>query len=553
MNKWPYVKFSRVLLLALCQAALWQSTLVLAEDGLPEWRYTIRPGDTLISFSQRYLSRPADWVRLQKINRVTDPYHLLPGQSLHVPLAMLRQALAPAELISVSGSVKIKQANMPERVARVGEKLMSGTELLTAADSSAALRFADGSVLVLQPTSQIKLDVMSVYAGGGMVDTKLRMQEGRAEVVANPKHKSGNRLQVITPSAVAAVRGTRFRVAADGNVIREETLEGRVAFSAAGKSVMLAGGYGSVAEKGMPPSAPVALLAAPDVKNLATKIERLPMRFELAEQAGAKRWVGQIAADVQFNHILLERASENPRLIFADLPDGKYVLRVRAQDAIGLIGMDAQHSFELDARPFAPLLLSPVAEALVRNARPAFKWSEVIGEGAAKNIYHLELARDAAFKEVLIVQTTVQTDWQPTQDLLAGDYFWRVASVDGSDQGPYTDAVKFTYKPAPAAPDLTQSALTFVGKQMQIQLPKPSEGLHYEVDLTADQAREQLIWHGDSLDGKLLLPRPEAGKRYLSVRLVESDNTAGPYATQVLDIPKPVVPMMLQLLPLATS
>lgn len=551
MKKWCGLNGVGVLFLALSQATVWHSCQVMADSGIQDWRYSVRPGDTLISLSQRYLRRPADWVRLQKINHVTDPYHLLPGQELIIPLSMLRQTLAPAELVSVTGSIKIKQANLPEREARVGEKLTTGTELISTADSSAVLRFADGSVLVLQSQSRIRLDVMSVYAGGGMVDTKLRLQEGRAEVLANPEHNKANRLQVITPSAVAAVRGTHFHVSAETGVAKEETLQGLVAFSAANKSVALAAGYGSVAENGKPPGAPVMLQPAPALDTLPGKFEHLPMRFDLAEQAGGKRWVGQISESVDLNKILLERANSSPSLIFADLPDGQYILRVRVEDALGLQGMDAQHAFELNARPFAPLLLTPVAGAVIRVARPELQWSEVLNAGTSKNTYLLELARDAGFQDKLMAETTTQPHLQPAKDLMAGDYFWRVASVDGSDQGPFSDAVKFTYKPAPAAPDLAQSSLSFMSNQMRIQLSPPLAGLHYEIDLAADQDKKQMLWHGESLDGVLLLPRPAAGKRYLFVRFVESDGSAGPYAVQILDIPKRVAPMMLQLLPLA--
>lgn len=54
---------------------------------------------------------------------------------------------------------------------------------------------------------------------------------------ANLGRAPGSRLQVITPSAVAAVCGTRFRVAADVEATREETLEGAVGLAAAGLEV----------------------------------------------------------------------------------------------------------------------------------------------------------------------------------------------------------------------------------------------------------------------------------------------------------------------------
>lgn len=65
-------------------------------DPGPEWRYTLRPGDTLIGVSARYLARPADWPRVQRHNRIANPYRLVPGSVLRIPLAWLRHAPAPA-------------------------------------------------------------------------------------------------------------------------------------------------------------------------------------------------------------------------------------------------------------------------------------------------------------------------------------------------------------------------------------------------------------------------------------------------------------------------
>ena len=508
------------------------------------------PSDTLINFPTLFKSS-GKLGALTTANQNKDPYHLLPGQTMRVPIGLLKQIPAPAEIISTSGSVKVRQESDPERNARIGEKLSVGAELVTAEDSSAALRFADGSVLVIQPKSLLKLDAMSVYAGGGMADTRLRLQAGRAEVAANPKREKGSRLQVITPSAVAAVRGTEFRVAADEGTAREETLEGKVEFSAAGKSTQLAQGFGSIAEKGKPPIAPVALLSAPDIAGLPAKIQQLPMRFDLPAQTKAIGWIGQIVTENNPDQILLQRASDTPRLTFADLPDGKYVLRVRANDALGLQGINANHAFELDARPFAPLLLSPGADAVVRTAQPEFKWSEVVGSATTEKFsYRIEIAKDADFKDKLLDQVTTERQHNLTQELVAGEYFWRAASVEGSDQGPFTSITKFTYKPAPDAPDLAQSALKFDGKQMQILLPKPAEGLHYEAELAADAGQKKIIWHGESVDGSLQLPHPELSRVYLFVRQVEADGTAGPYATQALNLPD-LKPMMLQLVPIS--
>lgn len=138
-------------------------------DPLPEWRYTLRPGDTLIGLSQRYLARPADWPKVQRLNRIVDPLRLIPGTTLRIPLAWLQQTPAPATVVAVAGQATVVPPGETARAVQAGESLYAGAQLETAANSSVTLRFADGSTLVLQPGARMSLDTVSVYAGGGMV------------------------------------------------------------------------------------------------------------------------------------------------------------------------------------------------------------------------------------------------------------------------------------------------------------------------------------------------------------------------------------------------
>ena len=521
----------------MSRAWLWflllAAATVAAAEPEPEWRYTIRPGDTLIGVSRQYLAEPRDWPRLARLNRVVDPQRLMPGTTLRIPLAMLRQTAAPAELVAVSGEVLLTLPQAPPRPAVAGDRLPAGTILVTAANSSAGIRFADGSRLTLQPGSRMALDTVSVYAGGGMADTRLRLQEGRAEIQANPQKARGNRLEVITPSAVAAVRGTHFRVAAAADAAREETLAGNVAVMAVDETVSVGEGFGTRVERGQPPRPPVALLPAPDVGDLPARIERLPVAFAVGAVAGAAAWHGEIAADAEFTRILLEKTSDTPRLVFADLPDGDYVLRVRAVDALGLQGRDAQHAFVVAARPFPPLPLAPGQGGVVREAQPPLRWAQVEGIGT----YRIELAADAAFAQPVAAQSVEGAAWTP-DPLAPGTYFWRVASVAGGKRGPWSDAMRFTYSALPGAPDLGTPAIEFDRDVMRVRLAPPPAGLAYAVELAADPGGGTVLWRGSSASGALAMPRPDAGRVYLAARLVEADGTAGPTATRVIEVPR---------------
>lgn len=519
--------------LCLLMAASAAPAAPVADTALPEWRYTLRPGDTLIGVSQRYLVRPHDWPRVQRLNRIADPYRLVPGSTLRIPLAWLKQTPAPATVVAVAGRATVAFPDGPARAAQAGESLHAGAQLATGADSSLTLRFADGSTLVLQPNAQLVLDSVSVYAGGGMADTRLRLQQGRAEVGANPRRAPGSRLQIITPSAVAAVRGTHFRVGADAAATREETLEGTVAVEAAERAVAVEAGSGTLAEKGKPPHPPVPLLPAPDVSALPARFETLPLAFDLPASPGALRWIGQIAPNAHFEQVLLERESDTPRLRFADLPDGDYVLRVRAADSRGLQGQDALHAFSVDARPFPPLPTGPGAR--VREARPVLQWSAVVGSDA----YRLQLARTADFAAPLADVRDAATEWRPPQPLDPGDYHWRVASIAGDDVGPFSAPQRLVYDPLPGAPALDDAVPVFAEGALVLTLPPPPPGLRYELQLASDAERTQVLWQGESRDGAMRAAPVAAGPVYLAARLAEADGAAGPFAVRRLDPPPP--------------
>ena len=79
----------------------------------------------------------------------------------------------------------------------------------------------------------------------------------------------------------------------------------------------------------------------------------------------------QVARDEQFNDVIATTVFTTPRARFTNLPDGSYLLRVRAIDAEGLEGQDATRGFALRARPEPPNAADAHAEL------PAFVLHEV--------------------------------------------------------------------------------------------------------------------------------------------------------------------------------
>ncbi len=504
---------------------------VLFKENEPEWRYSVRPGDNLIRFGKQHLINPNDWLVLQKLNHIKNPRHMQLGKILRVPLSLVKQLPAPAEIVLASGQAGILKADKSVQPVTAGQQLTAGTELITGENSKLNIKFADGSIVSMQPKSTMKLDTLSMYSGGGMVDTKLRLQQGKVETEANPEHLQGNQMQIITPTAVAAIRGTKFRVSANDVSIKQETLEGKVALMAAGQEVAVDKGFGSLSEGGNAPLPPVLLLPAPATGNLPIKLEAVPVAFNMPAQEGAVAWLGKVSNEPQFNRILDEQLSLGSNLRFSDLPDGKYYLKVRAKDKQGLEGYDATHEFNLSARPFAPEVVAPTQAATVREANPELTWTKI----EHVNEYLLELARDADFKQLLDSRRVPDTVYKIERNLEPGQYFWRLASIDSAtdkvqDQGPYTAASSFTYKAKPNKPDISQLNVKVLRNKAYVRTINPPEGLVYEAVLQNEVNKQANVWHATGLNGEFDFLLKEYGQQKLLLRLVDTDGVTGPDA-----------------------
>ena len=216
------------------------------------------------------------------------------------------------------------------------------------------------------------------------------------------------------------------------------------------------------------------------------------------------------------------------------MPDGDYVLRVRAIDADRLEGFNATRPFQVAARPEPPLPMGIVEGVVVREAQPQFSWSQP--EGITH--YRLQLANDADFKQLLSDQT-VLTGLQFTSDtsLQPGIYYWRIASLDAlHKQGPYSDAQRFEYKPVPASPDMEEPALDKDNLSLRWQAAGP--GLQYHFQLAADSDFNDIIIDRTTAEAGLDMPRPPSRNYYFRVQTIDDSGYAGPYGkTQKIHVP----------------
>lgn len=507
--------------------------------------YTIKHGDTLVGIARAHLVEPQRWSELQKLNKVRNERRLVPGAPLHIPFAWLRQSHSVVEVVQVNG-----QVDAAGRAPRAGDTLREGDQIRTGKQSSIALRFPDGSAVTVQPDTTVRLERLRIFEINGAPHSTIRIEQGRVENAVPAARKVGARFEVVTPAAVAGVRGTHYRVADEQGTAYSEVLDGNVAVAQAGRpdaSVEVGAGYGVRVRPGAAPEPPVALLAAPQLAQLPGLLERPIARFQVPALPGATRYRAQIAPDASFQSIRQDLIFGTSELRFTDLPDGSYVLRARGIDQLGLEGRDATHAFKLKARPEPPFPSAPAAGGKVRAETVTFAWS-----GAAEAAsYVLQVAADRDFRKLHVDSARLTAlDHVPETKFMPGEYRWRIASVraDG-DRGPWSDVQTFLVLPPPATPEPP----AIDAKTLSFRWPA-EPGQRFLFQLARDDKFARLVKEERLDTPSIALPRPAEGTYYMRVQATDPDGFVGPFtAPQRIEVPKPppaLWPLLMLLVPL---
>ena len=498
-----------------------------------DWIYTIKPGDNLWNLSENFLVDMRYWRRLQRLNGISDPNHMPPGSKLRIPLKWTQIKPSDAAVLEFSGDVSVTlDGSANKQPVTPGMLLKTGDEIQTGSESSATLEFDDGSRLILREESDLKLEKLESYGDEDVFNTQLKLKRGRTDNEVNPYKKPGSRFEIRTPSATAAVRGTVYRVAVpDQATMTTEVIEGKVDVANDIGKTGVPGGYGTVAKRGEPPTPPVILLAAPNLSKVPDLIERLPLRFKLPEIENARSYRIQITMDPTFQSLDYDGISPTASAKIAELPDGKYLMKVRGIDDKDLEGFDSSHSFILNAKPEAPFPVVPKPEGAVPVGHSDFSWSQ--SEDISS--YHFQLADNTEFNRPVVNTTGNKgSTINITQALTPGKWYWRVAAVDPVEgSGPFGEPNTFrVMKPGPE----TEAALG--DTEIVFKWPAGEETDQYQIQVARDDTFETPVVDERIKESSYSMPRPEEpGKIYMRTKLIEADDFEGSWSTpQSLEI-----------------
>ncbi|NET54357.1 MAG: FecR domain-containing protein, partial [Merismopedia sp. SIO2A8] len=142
------------------------------------------------------------------------------------------------------------------RSAQIGDRLNQIGQGITTLDRSSAVLEVDSTIgrIRVAANTALEVDQLTVLQDGAKV-TVLKITQGQVRIQARRFTNPNTRLEVHSPSGIAAVRGTDFGVSVtpDGNMaIATET--GLVEVSAQSQSVQVAPGQVSTIQRGEAPT-----------------------------------------------------------------------------------------------------------------------------------------------------------------------------------------------------------------------------------------------------------------------------------------------------------
>ncbi|GGE19093.1 peptidoglycan-binding protein LysM [Polymorphobacter glacialis] len=382
--------------------------------------HVVAAGETLIGLGERVLARARDWRVVARVNRVGDPRRLPVGKMLVIPDRLLRREAQVANVVAFSGNVGLE----PGGPTRLGAQIGAGGRITTGANSFVTLGLADGSRVTLPSQSVVRIETLDRLALGGRLERRFVVEQGRSDFGVSPRQNAGDRFLVKTPVAVAAVRGTEFRVKHIGAISVISVVEGNVAsrpHALAGETSVPAG---SAAVHDAGSARTKALLPAPALLRPGKVQDDAELVFAV-HGAGVRRLV-QLARDAGFVDLFAETETNDGEVRFAGIANGTIYVRVTAVDAEGVEGLPSSYEVER----FLSGVDAEAGEVPGKPRRTLFRWQPT---GSGTRSYDFVLARDAALTDRIVDAPGLAGTEIGLTALPPGVWYWRitVTAIEG--------------------------------------------------------------------------------------------------------------------------
>jgi hypothetical protein len=339
----------QLLIFTLCALLLLNTSFTFAGSESGDFSYTVKKNDTIWAICKIYVSDPLCWKKLVEYNQIKIPKYLPPKSIIRIPKTWLKNHSTTALVIAVEGQVNVvRKGNQDQKSLVVGD-LLSQEDVVQALNGTAMIKFADESRLLLKANSTIRMASLQFYDASQLVNTRVELLKGRVKALVEKISNKNSRYEIATPAAVAAVRGTEFRVAneKDGNgntVMRTELLTGALAIISDKNNKNIVPGQAVMAVEGEGVFEPVNLLSRPLLEINGARSFSLPYNLQWKPLEGAVSYKIILIAD---SNQLWEKSTKDTQLTLQNLALGSFELLIRGVDSQGFEGRDRRLKINL--------------------------------------------------------------------------------------------------------------------------------------------------------------------------------------------------------------
>jgi hypothetical protein len=486
--------------------------------------------ENLIGLCKKYLEQPEKWQKIAQINRLANPHRLSPGQKIVIPVDMLKGMPLNGVVTVLKGNVSIKMPNSSQwNQLHPNDVVIVGSSLKTGDESIVEILFEDGTLFQMRENSAVTVKTSSkgalhllrvIYLESGKIVSRVKAATGR-----------DSRYEIKTPSAIAAARGTEYRVAVDRQqTTRAEMLQSRIDLSSMGTTVQLNEGEGSVANLNEPPSPPRKLLPPPAPVNLIPFYEENSFGVRFAKVDTSANYRVVLARDREGKDFV-KVAYIRPEDTFevAQVNEGTYFLITSSIDAVGLEGPLSEPKeitvHKVRKKPAPPAIASPHNTAELQRMQITITWQPV--EKATH--YHVQIAEDSAFTKLVVDSNSPGRTTYILENPAAGTYYLRISSIEADGfEGEWSAVREFsvTRLPAPVL-EKTESS----DKELRVVWKGPEGGIGYQIQVAGDEGFSEIILDKKLQQTALTIDKPEKpGKYYMRVRGIDSKQNVGSFS-----------------------
>lgn len=326
----------------------------------------VREGDTLWSIANKWLKDPSRWDEILKYNRLpsSDPTTALPGMTLRVPIALIKENLRAAKLIYMINRVLFRRQDSADwRGAALQMQLFRGDSLHTLDDAKAKVRFLNAQLLSLDANSlavikplkadyDVQLKTGSVFVGRSKVVTvsaRITPKTRDTQYSATVGQDLSTLVQVYTGAASVAAQGQSVDVKAGMSTRVENGLAPEIPHPIADLADFEAraaefSGSKVVGEARIKYAKGAEIATGADAESINAAADSSDLRGDVASLSVGVPISGfrvQASRDREFGTIALDKTFEpEERVDFKNmgLPSGVYWFRISLIDLLGTPG-----------------------------------------------------------------------------------------------------------------------------------------------------------------------------------------------------------------------